>query len=108
MTNTLAVLTDATFDEAINASEQPVLVDFWADWCGPCKMVAPILEQLAAEYAGRISIAKLDVDANPEVTGRLGILSVPSMIIFHDGEPRQRIAGARGKAQILQELAEYL
>ncbi|HSS11381.1 MAG TPA: thioredoxin [Acidimicrobiales bacterium] len=108
MSDNLSVLTDTTFDEAVKGCEQPLLVDFWAEWCGPCKMVAPILEQLAAEYAGQIVIAKLDVDANPEVAGRLEIQSVPSMIIFQEGEPKKRITGARGKAQILQELAEYL
>jgi thioredoxin 1 len=108
MSDTLVDLTDTTFDDAVSGSATPLLVDFWAEWCGPCKMVTPILEELATEYAGQIRIAKLDVDAHPDVAGRLEILSVPSMVIFHDGEPKKRIIGARGKAQIIQELAEYL
>ncbi len=101
-------LTDATFDEAIAGSSEPVLVDFWAEWCGPCKMVAPILDQIAEEQAGKITIAKLNVDDNPDVARRYDVMSIPTLIIFKGGEPQKRLVGAKGKGQLLEELAEYL
>jgi len=104
----LSALTDATFDEEVGASEVPVLVDFWAEWCGPCRMVAPILEQIAAENAGRIRIVKVNVDENPDVSRRFDIMSIPTMVLFHDGVAKKRLVGAKGKGQLLQELAEYL
>ena len=85
-----------------------MLVDFWAEWCGPCKMVAPILDEIAAEQAGKIAIAKLNIDDNLEVTRRYEVMSIPTLILFKDGEPKARIIGARGKAQLLQELQAYL
>ena len=108
MSDVLTVLTDSTFDEEVNGSEQVVLVDFWAEWCGPCKLVAPILEEIAAEHAGRIVIGKLDVDDNPDVARRFEIMSIPTMIVFQDGVPKKRLIGAKGKNQLLQELAEFL
>ena len=101
-------LTDSTFDEAVGGSNEPVLVDFWAEWCGPCKMVAPILDEIAVEQAGKLTIAKLDVDANPDVTMRFGVMSIPTLILFVDGEPKKKIVGAKGKGQLLEELSAFL
>jgi thioredoxin 1 len=104
----ITALSDATFDEHVKAADTPVLVDFWAEWCGPCKMIAPVLEEISGEQAGKIEIAKLNIDENLDVTRRYEVMSVPTMILFKDGEPQARIVGARGKAQLLQELAAYL
>jgi thioredoxin 1 len=101
-------VTDADFEEKVLRSATPVLVDFWADWCGPCHMVAPTLEEIATEKATKLTIAKLDVDANPETARRYGILSIPSMVLFVDGAEKRRIVGARGKSQILKELSEFV
>ena len=101
-------LTDATFDEEIGAASEVVIVDFWAEWCGPCKMVAPVLEEIASEYAGRIRIGKLDVDENPDVSRRFEIMSIPTLMVFQDGVPKKRLIGAKGKGQLLQELHTYL
>jgi thioredoxin 1 len=100
-------ITDSTVDEAIG-SERPVLVDFWAEWCGPCKMVAPVLEEIALEHPDSITVAKLNIDENPQSAGRFDVMSIPTMIVFQDGVEKKRIVGARPKAAILQELSEYL
>ncbi len=101
-------LTDSTFDEEIGAAAEPVVVDFWAEWCGPCKMVAPILDEIATEQAGKVRVAKLNVDDNPDVARRFDVMSIPTMIVFKDGQPAKRVVGAKGKGQLLQELSEYL
>ena len=101
-------LTDSTFDETIGGSAEPVLVDFWAEWCGPCKMVAPILDEIASEQAGKLTVAKLDIDANPDAAMRFGVMSIPTMILFVDGEPKKTIVGAKGKGQLLEELSAFL
>src|SRR3974390_182202 len=108
MSERITTLSDATFDEHVKASETPVLVDFWAEWCGPCKMIAPVLEEISAEHEGKIQVAKLNVDDNLGVPTRYEVMSIPTLILFKDGEVEARIVGARGKAQLLQELAEYL
>jgi thioredoxin 1 len=106
--DSMLTLTDSTFDEAIQGADRPVLVDFWADWCGPCKMIAPVLEELAEEHPDKIQIAKLDVDANLDVARRFEVMSIPTLILFKEGRPQLRLVGAKGKGQLLQELQAFL
>jgi thioredoxin 1 len=101
-------LSDTTFDEEVKSSEEPVLVDFWAEWCGPCKMIAPTLEEISKDYAGRLKIAKVNVDEALDVARRFEVMSIPTLILFKDGEARLRIVGAKGKGQLLQELDPFL
>jgi thioredoxin 1 len=101
-------LSDSSFDEEIKSSDKPVLVDFWAEWCGPCKMVAPVLEEIASENPDAIRVAKVNVDDALEVSRRFDVMSIPTLILFKDGEPQMRIVGARGKGQLLQELGAFL
>lgn len=105
---TIAHLTDATFDEAIKSSEKPILVDFWAEWCGPCKMIAPILEELADEQADKFAIAKLDVDANVATATKFSVMSIPTLLLFKDGEVVARLVGAKPKGAMLQEITDSL
>jgi thioredoxin 1 len=102
------VVSDASFSQDVLSSSTPVLVDFWATWCGPCRMVAPVLEEIATEKAGQLTVAKLDVDANPDTARDFQVVSIPTMILFKDGQPVKRIVGAKGKAALLRELAENL
>jgi thioredoxin 1 len=108
MTTTITELTEETFDEEVGASDVPLVVDFWAEWCGPCRMVAPVLEQIAAENAGRLRVAKLDVDDAPGIARRFQIMSIPTLMVFHDGVAKKRLVGAKGKSQLLQELEEFI
>ncbi|MBA3302678.1 MAG: thioredoxin [Actinomycetota bacterium] len=101
-------ITDASFDEEVKSATEPVLVDFWAEWCGPCKMIAPILTEIADEYAGKLRVAKLNVDDNPDTARRFEVMSIPTLILFKDGEPAKRLVGAKGKAQLLDELSAHL
>ena len=101
-------LSERTFDEEIGSSSEPVLVDFWAEWCGPCKLLASVLEELAADHQGRLRVVALNVDDNPELARRFGILSVPTLLLFQDGELKKRWVGAKGKRQLQQELAQFL
>jgi thioredoxin 1 len=102
------ILTELTFDEEIKGSDTPVLVDFWAEWCGPCKMIAPVLDEIAAERAGSLRIAKINIDENLELARRFEVMSIPTLILFKDGEPQFRMIGAKGKAQMLEELHPFL
>jgi thioredoxin 1 len=101
-------LTDATFDETIQASAKPIVVDFWAGWCGPCKMIAPILAEIAVEQHENITIAKLNVDENPDIAMRYSVQSIPTLLVFKDGTLAKRMVGAKGKGQMLRELSEFL
>jgi thioredoxin 1 len=106
--NAPITVTDATFDDEVLASDTPVLVDFWADWCGPCKMVAPVLEQIAAEYAGKLTIAKLDIDANPKTTVRYGVIGAPTLNLYKNGEVVEQIVGAKPKRLLLAAIEPHL
>jgi thioredoxin 1 len=108
MSEKIVTLSDATFDEHVKGSDVPVLVDFWAEWCGPCKMISPVLEEIAEEQAGKIQIGKLNIDDNLEVTRRFDVMSIPTLILFKDGEPEVRLIGAKPKGQLLQEISAYL
>jgi thioredoxin 1 len=108
MAGNLQELTDTTFDEEVGSSDVPLIVDFWAEWCGPCRMVAPVLEQIASENAGKVRLAKLNVDDAPGVAQRFGIMSIPTLLVFKDGQAKKRIVGAKGKGQLLEDLAEFL
>ena len=101
-------VTDATFDAEVLKSQTPVLVDYWAEWCGPCRMVAPVLEEIATEYAGKLSIVKLNVDDNPAVAQRYGIMNIPTLGVFKDGRVVKEIVGAKPKSALIRELADFL
>ena len=100
--------TDATFEQDVLNSDVPVLVDFWATWCGPCRAVAPVLEELSGQSEGKLKIVKLDTDANPQTTGRYGITSIPSMYVFQGGEVVKTIVGALPKPKIVKELEPFI
>ena len=102
------VVSDQNFETEVIKSDTPVLVDFWAAWCGPCRMVAPVLEEIANEQGEKVKIAKLDVDANPITAGRFGVRSIPTMILFKNGRETQRIVGYMPKERLLQQLNPHL
>ncbi|HEX4979211.1 MAG TPA: thioredoxin [Acidimicrobiales bacterium] len=108
MADNITTLTDANFNEEVKGSLEPVLVDFWAEWCGPCKMIAPVLEEIANEHGGKVRIAKLNVDEAPSTAQQFQVMSIPTLILFKDGEPQKRLVGARGKGQLLEELSAFL
>ncbi len=108
MSGAITHLSDATFDEEISGSSEPVLVDFWAEWCGPCKMIAPVLEEIASEKADSLRIAKLNVDEAQNVARRFEVMSIPTLILFKDGQPVKRVVGAKPKQALLDDLSEFI
>jgi thioredoxin 1 len=108
MSNNITTLTDATFDEVIGSSEKPILIDFWAEWCGPCKMIAPILEELATEQSDKFVIGKLDVDVNVATATKYSVMSIPTLLLFKNGEVVARLVGAKPKGALLQEITANL
>jgi thioredoxin 1 len=99
---------DADWEQEVLLSDKPVLVDFWAEWCGPCRMVSPIVDQIAAEHGERLKVMKMDVDANPSTARSLGIMSIPTLIVFDGGRDAKRIVGAKGKAQLEADLKTWI
>ncbi|MFR9805850.1 thioredoxin [Pseudonocardia sp. RS010] len=108
MGNNTVDVTDATFEQDVLKSDKTVLVDFWATWCGPCKMVAPVLDEIAGEHKDNLTVAKLDIDANGKTAQQYQVMSIPTMILFKDGRPVKTIVGAKPKAALLSDLSDYL
>jgi thioredoxin len=101
-------VTDETFEADVLKNDKPVLVDYWAEWCGPCKMVAPVLEAIAQEHGDKLDVVKLNVDENPVVTQKYGILNIPTLGVFKNGEVVKELVGARSKSALLRELADFI
>ena len=108
MSDAITTGTDANFDAEVLKSGLPVLVDFWAPWCGPCRMMGPVIEQLAAEYHGKAKVGKMNTDENPGTAGQYGVMSIPTMIIFKEGKPAEQIVGAMPKEAIAKKLDKVL
>lgn len=101
-------VTDATFAETVLQSDKPVIVDFWAEWCGPCRMIAPVLEEISKTHADKVIVAKLDIDANPETAQAYQIMSIPTMLVFKGGKPVKQVIGAKPKAALIAEFSDVL
>ncbi|MDH2903259.1 MAG: thioredoxin [Actinomycetota bacterium] len=108
MNEKITTLTDATFDEVVGSSDKPLLVDFWAEWCGPCKMIAPILDEFADEQGDKFVIGKLDVDVNVATATKYSVMSIPTLLLFKNGEVVARLVGAKPKGALLQEITAKL
>ncbi|WP_030153176.1 thioredoxin [Streptomyces sp. NRRL S-244] len=108
MAGTLKNVTDADFDAEVLNSDKPVLVDFWAEWCGPCRQIAPSLEAIAAEYGDEIEIVKLNIDQNPDTAAKYGVMSIPTLNVYQGGEVVKTIVGAKPKAAILRDLNDFV
>jgi thioredoxin 1 len=108
MSQSTIIVTDDSFDADVIKSSKPVLVDYWAEWCGPCRMVAPILEEIATEHAEKLTIAKLNVDENPKAAALAGVTSIPTLAVYQGGEVVKMIIGAKPKQSLLSDLAEFL
>ena len=102
------VVTDSTFEQEVLKSDKPVVVDYWAEWCGPCRMVSPVLEEIGAENADKIQVVKLNIDENPTIAQKYGIMAIPTMNVFSGGQVVKQIVGAKPKSAMLKELAEFL
>ena len=107
MSNTPAV-TDQTWQEEVLEADKPVIIDFWAEWCGPCRMVEPIIDEIASEHSAAVKVVKLNVDENPDTARQYRVMSIPTMLVVKDGVEKKRIVGAKGKSALLQDLAEFL
>lgn len=108
MSANISHLSNSSFDEMVGGSNKPVLVDFWAEWCHPCKQIAPVLEDIAVDRNESISIAKVDIDVEVDLASRYSVMSIPTLILFKEGQEVHRIVGARGKSALLQEIEEFL
>ena len=101
-------VTDGDWTNEVLESDKPVLIDFWAEWCGPCRMVGPIVDEIASEKSDELKVLKLNVDENPETAREYGIMSIPTLMVFKGGQPAKRIVGAKGKAQLLADIDEFI
>ena len=108
MADGIITLTSANFDETVKSATTPIVVDFWAEWCGPCKAIAPVLTEIAKEQAGVVTIAKLNVDDHGDIAQRFGVMSIPTLMVFNNGEMKKKMVGAKGKTQLLAEIAEFI